>query len=343
MFAKQPLLLTLALSAVLTTAHAQNGQPPRLIPPTAAPVRTVPTRSAFNLAPGDFVESVALDRAGNVYASVSSKAGARVWRLSTDGQTSDFFVLPEGYQAGNLVFDPQGTLYLTAGPSGLTPTAQTTAQPSIWRITPEGKGTRQLTFQRGANPNGITIDDSGALFVADSNLGRVWRVAANAAQAEVWLDAPLLRPSGTGLPGANGLKFYGGALYVSNSDSGNILRVPVKGDGLAGKPSIFITGLPADDFAFDERGSLYATTHLFNSVVRVSPNGTRTILATDQQGVVGPSSAAFGVGPEQSVLYVVTDGGLFGTFVGTEDPRELAPKLVKLRVGTKGLALPVLR
>lgn len=338
------LSLFLVLSGPMSFVLAQQGgQPPRLTPPSTAPVRAVSIRSVFNFTPGDFVESVALDREGNVYASVTGKERARVWRLGKDGQTRDFFVLPEGYQAGNLVFDTQGTLYLTAGPSGLSPRTATQARPSLWRITPEGAGTMLAGFPAGANPNGITINDEGELFVADSNLGRMWRIDPVAARAEVWLDHPLLKPSGTGLPGANGLKFFGSALYVSNSDTGNIIRIPVNASGKAGMPNIFVSRLPTDDFAFDERGNLYVTTHLFNSVVRVTPRGVKTVLATEAQGVVGPSNAAFGVGPGASELYVVTDGGLFATFLGRQDPSKLSPKLLKLDIGVKGLTLPALR
>jgi hypothetical protein len=59
-------------------------------------------------------------------------------------------------------------------------------------------------------------------------------------------------------------------------------------------------------------GTLYITTHPFNTVVRVTQDGRRDIVANATQGIIGATDAAFGVLPsDRDTLYVVTDGGAF--------------------------------
>jgi hypothetical protein len=44
------------------------------------------------------------------------------------------------------------------------------------------------------------------------------------------------------------------------------------------------SGIGLDDFAFDVRGNLYGTTDPFNTLVRVSPGGTQTVLLLTAAG-----------------------------------------------------------
>ena len=45
-----------------------------------------------------------------------------------------------------------------------------------------------------AAPNGITLGPDGDVYVADSLLGRVWRVPAGGGDAVVWVENDLLAP-----------------------------------------------------------------------------------------------------------------------------------------------------
>ena len=57
----------------------------------------------------------------------------------------------------------------------------------------------------------------------------------------------------------------------------------------------FTSMFGADDFAFDKKGNLYATTNFDQRVVRVTPAGMTETLLTVDDGLDGPTSAAFGV------------------------------------------------
>jgi hypothetical protein len=135
------------------------------------------------------------------------------------------------------------------------------------------------------------------------------------------------------------VKFYHNDLYASNSSTGNIVRISVQPDGSAGQVLVYATGVPTDDFAFDVLGNIYATTHPFNTVVKIGRDGTQTVIATPEQNVIGPTAAAFGVrGADRLNLYVVTDGGLFGQLIDPNSPAG-PPSIVRLEVGVPGLPI----
>jgi sugar lactone lactonase YvrE len=91
-----------------------------------------------------------------------------------------------------------------------------------------------------------------------------------------------------------------------------------------------------DDFAFDVKGNLYGTTNfVFNTVVRVTPDGRTKTLLTVADGLDGPSAAAFGVRDDKKTLYITN--AAFPFFPGP-DPRR--PSLMRLHVGIPGEPRP---
>jgi sugar lactone lactonase YvrE len=318
------MLMLLALTATSFLAYSQpitdsglavNPQTPatrETIMPEATPLALVPAEELHAFEPGDFVESIAIDSEGILYATIIRLQGTNeIWRMLPDGRSGTFVTLAG---VGTISVDAEGNLYATVTNFDLqNPEAVEPA--SLWRITPEGSTEKLVTLPQGAQPNGSTLDAAGHLYVADSALGKIWLLPEGKSDIETWLEHDLLRPQGQpGFPGANGLKFFGGALYASNSSTGSIVRIPVGAGGVAGEPTVHATGVPTDDFAFDRLGNLYATTHPFDTVVRIKPDGGKETVATVEQGVIGPTAAVFGTQPDTTDrLYVVTDGGLFGS------------------------------
>ena len=65
-------------------------------------------------------------------------------------------------------------------------------------------------------------------------------------------------------------------------------------------------------FAIGRDASLFITTHPYNTLVKVTPEGTRTIIADVKDAISGATDAVFGRGSkDKDTLYVVTDGGAF--------------------------------
>ena len=105
---------------------------------------------------------------------------------------------------------------------------------------------------------------------------------------------PQLAPDG-GL-GANGLKLHDGAVRVSNTQLGTLLRVPSRPDGSAGPIQRIATGLAdIDDFAFTGPGPsapVLAAINRFSTVVLIRPDGSQQTVLTAADGAVQPSSVA---------------------------------------------------
>ena len=74
--------------------------------------------------------------------------------------------------------------------------------------------------------------------------GGIWRIPRGG-QAELCLRDGLLRGTGVlGQPvpiGANGIAYYHGNLYVTNTEKGTVVRLPVWPDGSAGVPELWTT------------------------------------------------------------------------------------------------------
>jgi len=52
--------------------------------------------------------------------------------------------------------------------------------------------------------------------------------------------------------------------------------------------------------------------HPYNTIVRISPQGERTIIGKEDQHVVGATDAVFGkTNQDRNILYVVLDGSSF--------------------------------
>jgi sugar lactone lactonase YvrE len=181
-------------------------------------------------------------------------------------------------------------------------------------IPPEGSLNGQAV---GSVLNGLTFDDRGNLFVTDSPLGAIWKVSRCGGPAELWLQSDLLiwKDDPTGPFGANGIAYSRGALYVAVTDAGPgllpelrgsnypVVKVPIRRNGTAGTPRVFLTDvLVPDGLAADDEGNLYVVDFgglAFGPdfpdtgparLLRVRPDGTEEVLAS--QGLENSASVA---------------------------------------------------
>ncbi|MGB8698761.1 MAG: hypothetical protein WCD18_05030, partial [Thermosynechococcaceae cyanobacterium] len=185
--------------------------------------------------------------------------------------------------------------------------------------------------------NGITPLSSEIYLIADSYRGAIWQLNLTHHQVALWIEHPLLARSEPDavFPAVNGLKIFDQVLYASNTQQQTLVRIPIQNNLHPGEPEIFVEGVNIDDFAFDTAGNLYGTTHVFNSVVQVSPQGEVVVIAGAEQGMVGTTALAFGQGEHRTHAYVVTNGGMsYPPPTGLE-----TAKVVQLAIGQEGLAL----
>lgn len=221
-----------------------------------------------------------------------------------DGNEHIVFKTPKGNTSGIPFLARDKSIYLTSHGTASC----------IWHINPSGKAVQLMQFPNNAWPNGLDEGPDGMLYTADSQLGVIWRVdPKNGRYEEAIRDPALLaRPFISLAPGANGLHFKGHDLLVTVSDRTTLLRYQMDDQGRFGKSSIIATGIPGDDFAIGRDGSLFISTHPYNTVVQISPSGERFIIAKNEQHIIGATDAVFGKSPQDiNTLYVVTDGGAF--------------------------------
>lgn len=221
-----------------------------------------------------------------------------------DGSEHILFKTPKGFTSGVPVLAGNNIIFLTS--HGYTS--------CIWQIDSSGKSVQLAQFPKSAWPNGLDIGPDGMLYSADSFLGVIWRITPTTGSVKVAIRNPALlaRPFIALAPGANGLHFSGRNLFVTVSDRTTVLRFKMDDKGGFEPAVVFASGVPGDDFSIGQDGSLFITTHPYNTMVRIAPSGERTIIGKTEQHINGATDAVFGKTlNDRNTLYVVTDGGAF--------------------------------
>ena len=319
-------LVPLVVACILVAASA-----------SAAEVETI---TLFEHAVPETPESIQVDRHGIVYVSLARTGEIR--KIDPDDgiqSTLAFLTAAPGNLCPNrpgratiagIAFDHRGNVYVGVN-------ACDAKDHGIWKVTPDGEQSLFVNLPPEARANGIAYH-GGLLYVADSAIGRVWRIDGDGqSPAELWTANLLLQhppAPPTGIPAANGLQIFHDEVYVSVSTRAHIVAFPISADGSAGPGRVHVEEFGVDDFAFDVKGNLYAMTNFTQTVERVAPDGTREILLSG--GVLdGPSSGAFGVGNDRKNLYIAN--AAFPIFPG---PSPRRPSVLRLHIGIPGKPRP---
>jgi sugar lactone lactonase YvrE len=303
-------------------------------PYASAQVETV---ALFNASLLETPENIAIDHHNNKYVSLALTGEIR--KIAPDGVQSAYVTLPLGappltfcgsFFAGltGITFDEHDNLY--ANLASCDPGSR-----GVWKIPNDGQPpTRIAALSMQSLPNGV-VHHRDWLYVADSVLGAIWRVADTGGTAEVWAAGPPLAQLPNGLPGPNGLKLFEGELYVSNPSQSTVVAVRVQPDGTAGATRTHATGVFCDDFAFDVHGNLYCGTDPFNTVVRIAPDGGVETILTSLDGLDGPTAVLFGRNDEGFDLYITN-----AAFPFFQVPPPRIPSLLRLKLDVHGFSQP---
>ncbi|MGL5943788.1 MAG: SMP-30/gluconolactonase/LRE family protein [Waterburya sp.] len=298
--------------------------PPGLPPIFAeSPVALVPTLQIADFPSNTFLESIAVGADGTLF--FTSHLDGKVFRIGADGIPIVHATITG--KATGLVFTPDGNLLLSAWNDQNIPT--------VFVVSPQGNVTVLVTIPDAMFLNGLTPLAEDRYLIADSYRGAIWELNSAEKTVRIWLEHPDLARSSSEkeFPAVNGLKIYGNALYASNTEKMQLVKIPIQLDGQPSKPEILLQPVNLDDFAFDQDGNLYGTTHIYNSVVKITLGGHMTIIAQSEQGMTGSTALAFGQGEsDRTSVYVVTNGGMsFPPSTGLEPS-----KVVQLDVGIAG-------
>ncbi|MEU7413621.1 hypothetical protein AB0B40_30640 [Streptomyces sp. NPDC042638] len=282
-------VLALGLVAAVPAAPAAGDEP--LITDARVVAR-------FGLSAGQTPGNIALEPDGS--ADLTFAFARAVAHVTVDGTTTSRARLPEVANPDTPVVHSavvtgiarahDGTLYVNY--------ATGTSATGVWRISPGGAPERIAQLPPDGFPNGLALDEGrGVLYAADSVRGTVWRVPRTGGPVTAWATGPALAPRpappASGL-GANGIKVHRDSVWVSNTDRGTLLRIPVLQNGSAGPVETRGDGLDGiDDFAFPGYGrSALVALGTGGKLVLVRPDGTVTTLLTATDGLSGPTSVA---------------------------------------------------
>ncbi|MGV9268213.1 hypothetical protein ACWDRR_26520 [Kitasatospora sp. NPDC003701] len=248
----------------------------------------------FDLARGLQPENIALEPDGS--ADLTFSFARQIGRVDPAGNLTVLATLPAPANpatpllgaavVSGLARAHDGTLYFgyATGTADLT---------GIWRLCPGGTPERISAFPADSLPNGLALDErEGRLYSADSALGVVRSVPLDGGEATVWSDDARLRPT-TGF-GANGLKAHHHAVWVGNTDTGTLLRLPIRDDGTAGPAEVRATGLGGlDDFDFVGHGdNLIAALNPSSEAAFIGADGTHHTVLGAADGLSNPTSVA---------------------------------------------------
>jgi len=243
----------------------------------------------------DHPEGLAFDTDGNLWAG--GELG-QIYRLDPRGRLHQVTCLG-GFCLG-VTFSRKQELYICN--VGLH---------TVMRVTRKGKVLDSIGRVAGRTlktPNFSVFDAEGNLYFSDSGdwgqaNGWIYRLRANG-KAEVFAG-PFAFPNGLALSADDRY------LFVAQSLRDNVLRIEIRGDGRAGRPQVYVSGMARvpDGLAFDTLGNLYVTCYASDNIYKVTPKGKASLFAYDPQGTMlaRPTNAAFG-GPDSDQIYFANLG-----------------------------------
>jgi hypothetical protein len=297
-------------------------------PAFAADVSVVET---YDASIGELPEGVAVGPNGDIFVTLAGTGELRqLDRHTYQGATLASFDVGFGFLLG-MAFD---------GPDLYVALASfVDATSGVWRVYPDGNKSRVVAFGGNEFPNDLTFDEDGNMYITESISGSVYKVPAGSSSRELWVQDPLLfgDPLQSPVPfpiGANGITYDDDthSVLVANSQVPAIVEIE-DACGEAGSVSVLAAGehlRGADGLALDKSGDVIVVSNHHSSIYRLDRwSGASTTLADASDGLVFPSTAAFGRhGADKKSIFIAN----FGFGAGPTAP----VSLLKLNYGKKG-------
>ncbi|MGL5849605.1 MAG: hypothetical protein ACRCZD_02380, partial [Phycicoccus sp.] len=248
-------------------------------------------------------------RHGLVYATVTpvTPQPSEITGLYTYDQQGRLTKVSDLYVV-NLALDRAGTVYATVFDIDPTGGGVTSTLVAV-----EGTGAAHTVaeFPAGSEPSGIDADGQ-YVYAAGLNNGTIYRVDTRTGAVEEWATDDRFLPADGELGyGLTGLQVHHGSVYVMAAARDEYWRVPITRDRVAGSPELVAADVAGDDFDIDVDGTAYVTTHPYNTLLRVTQDGAVSVVGDASTGIVGATSASFGIRNGRRALFVVGDGGYF--------------------------------
>jgi hypothetical protein len=148
--------------------------------------------------------------------------------------------------------------------------------------------------------NDFSIGPDKALYISDTSNGKIFKLAAGASAAELFLeDTAHLR-------GIDGITFLDGTLYVNNVITSKLYRVPVDAAGKAGQPVELVTDLPVKgpDGMRAAKGKLLVAENGSGKISVIAVSGDKGTVTVIKEGLKTPTA----VEPAGDTIWIAERG-----------------------------------
>lgn len=147
--------------------------------------------------------------------------------------------------------------------------------------------------------NDFAIGPDKALYIADTANSKIYKLAAGASSAELFLEDRALY-------GIDGITFLNGVLYVNNVFSNNLYRIPVDATGKAGRPVDIWMDQPvgAPDGMRSANGKLLVAENGSGKISVLTVNGDKASVKVIKEGLKTPTA----VEPAGDVIWIAERG-----------------------------------
>lgn len=247
-----------------------------------------------------FLENIAINEDGDLF--VTSLDEGAVYKISSKGE-KEKYAQTKGKLAGIIHISAQTFLLNGWNGEGI---------PTVYLLKKDKDIIPLIHPADSLFLNGMASINNNIFLICDAYKGCIWKYNLDVNRAEIWLQHPLLsrKDETNPMPAANGIKIFKGTVFVSNTAKQLLVKIPLNGTD-AGIPELFMEKLNLDDFAIDSNGSIYAATHIYNSVINITQEKQLTIIGEAEQGLTGSTAVAFGKREDdKDCIYVTTNGGM---------------------------------
>jgi sugar lactone lactonase YvrE len=148
--------------------------------------------------------------------------------------------------------------------------------------------------------NDFSIGPDKALYITDTANGKVYKLAAGASNAELFLEDT------ASLRGIDGITFLNGTLYVNNVISNKIYRIPVNASGKAGQPVEISLDQPVSkpDGMRAANGKLLLAENGSGKISVITVNGDKASVTVIKEGLMTPTA----VEPAGDTIWIAERG-----------------------------------
>jgi hypothetical protein len=122
-------------------------------------------------------------------------------------------------------------------------------------------------------PDDVDIDDKGNIYLTDLTYAGIWKITPEG-EVTMWCNDKLLNWSGQFATGVNVLVLdkEQKTIYAGCTGDGCVVRIPIKEDGSAGKPTIYAQFIgPIDGIEIDDEGFIYVSDIIRNEISIIAP------------------------------------------------------------------------